>query len=412
VPRRERPGHSDRTRRPGTAGAAGRLIVRRVGLAVAVALAVALTPVTVLAHASLVAADPTPGAVLATPPATIALRFSEAVTAAGPGISVIAPSGRPVGTGPVRVSGATMSAAFHAAGEGTYLVSWQVISVDTHPSRGQLTFSVGHASAVPAGDNLSSDVGDVSPAGLLLQALGRWLHLIGMAFAFGVIAFRAAVLPDSGTGPERRLDRLVTAGVALLIIAEPVALAGQAVSLGVVAGDLVVSSFGRVLGLRLGGAMLLWAALSAVREAGRGRSALLALGAGLALVDALAGHRIAGWPDVAAFLVSATHEGAMAVWAGGLAAVLVARTGAARFGRLALGSFGVLVASGALLAVVHLRGPGDLVTTTYGSVLAVKLVAVGAAAAIAGLGARRLEAAAVAGVVALAGLLVSLPPPS
>jgi copper transport protein len=376
-----------------------------------VALALAVAPVTALAHASLVAADPTPGAMLAAPPAAITLRFSEAVTAAGPGISVIAPSGQPVGTGPVWVAGTTMSAAFRAAGDGTYLVSWQVISADTHPSRGQLTFSVGHASPVPAGDNLSADVGDVSPAGLLLQALGRWLHLIGMALAFGVIAFRAVVLPDAEAGATGRLDRLVGAGVALLIVAEPVALAGQAVSLGVVAGDLVVSSFGRVLGLRLGGALLLWAALSAVRQAGRGRSALLVLGAGLALVDALAGHRIAGWPDVAAFLLGATHEGAMAVWAGGLAAVLVARAGAGRFGRLALGSFGVLVVSGALLAVAHLRAPADLVTTTYGSVLAVKVVAVGAAAAIAGLGTRRLEAAAVAGVVALAGLLVSLPPP-
>jgi len=128
-------------------------------------------------------------------------------------------------------------------------------------------------------------------------------------------------------------------------------------------------------------------------------------------VDALAGHRIAGWPDVAAFLLGATHEGAMAVWAGGLAAVLVAQAGAARFGRLALGSFAVLVVSGGLLALAHLRAPTDLVGTAYGAVLAVKVVAVAAAAAIAGLGARRLEAAAVAGVVALAGLLVSLPPP-
>jgi copper transport protein len=371
----------------------------------------ALTPVTALAHASLVAANPAPGAVLPAAPAAITLRFSEGVTAAGPGISVIAPSGRPIGTGNVLVAGNTMSAAFHSAGEGTYLVRWQVISVDTHPSRGQLAFSVGHTSPLPAGDNLSADVGDVSPAGLLLQTLGRWLHLVGMALAFGVIAFRAAVLPDAEAGPSRRLDRLVGAGVALLIVAEPVALAGQAVSLGVVAGDLVVSTFGRVLGLRLGGALLLWAALSAVREAGRGRWALLALGAGLALVDALAGHRIAGWPDVAAFVLSATHEGAMAVWAGGLAAVLVARAGAARFGRLALGSFGALVVSGALLALAHLRVPADLMTTTYGTVLALKVVAVAAAAAIAGLGARRLEAAAVAGVVALAGLLVSLPPP-
>jgi copper transport protein len=367
--------------------------------------------VSALAHASLVAADPSPGAVLAAPPAAITLRFSEAVTGAGPGISVVAPSGRPVGGGSVRVAGTTMSTPFHPAGDGTYLVRWQVIAADTHPSRGQLTFSVGHASTAPTGDDLSADVGAVSPAGLLLQALGRWLHLIGMALAFGVIALRAAVLPDAEAGPARRLDRLLGAGVALLIVAEPVALAGQAVSLGVVAGDLVVSSFGRVLGLRLGGALLLWAALSAVREAGRGRTVLLALGAGLALVDGLAGHRIAGSPDVVAIVLSATHEGAMAVWAGGLAAVLVARVGAARFGRLAVWSFGVLVASGAGLALAHLRAPADLLGTTYGAVLAVKVLAVGAAAAIAGLGARRLEAAALAGVVALAGLLVSLPPP-
>lgn len=366
----------------------------------------------VLAHASLVAADPAAGAILQAAPAAISLRFSEAVTVAGPGITVIAPSGRPAPTGPARAAGTTMSAPFRAAGEGTYLVRWQVIAADTHPSRGQLTFSVGHSSPVPAGEDLSADVGAVSPAGLLLQALGRWLHLIGMALAFGVVAFRAAVLPDADREPARRLDRLVVAGVALLVVAEPVALAGQAASLGVVAGDLVVSSFGRVLGLRLGGALLLWAALGAVREAGgRGRAAVLALGAALALVDGLAGHRVAGWPDAAAVALSATHEGAMAVWVGGLAAVLVARTGAARFGRLALASFAVLVGSGAALALAHLRVPADLVGTTYGGVLAVKVAAVGAAAAIAGLGARRLEAAALAGVVALAGLLVSLPPP-
>ena len=364
------------------------------------------------AHASLVAADPAPGAVLAGPPAAITLRFSEAVSAAGPGITVVAPSGRPTGGGPVRASGASMTAPFQMAGEGTYLVRWQVIAADTHPSRGQFTFSVGRASAAPAGDDLSTDVGTVSPEGLLLQALGRWLHLIGMALAFGVVAFRAAVLPDAEEAAARRLDRLLAAGVALLVVAEPVALAGQAASLGVVAGDLVDSSFGRVLGLRLGGALLLWAALGAVRQAGgRGRAAVLALGAALALVDGLAGHRIAGWPDAVALGLGAVHEGAMAVWVGGLAAVLVAREGAARFGRLAGGSFAMLAVSGAALALAHLRGPADLLATTYGAVLAVKVVAVGAAAAIAWLGARRLEVAALAGVVTLAGLLVSLPPP-
>lgn len=344
-------------------------------------------------------------------PATITLRFSEAVTAAGPGITVVAPDGRLVAAGPVRASGRTLTAAFRGTAEGTYLVRWQVIAADTHPGRGQLTFSVGHTTAAPAGDELNLDLGSVAPAGLLLQGLARWLHFIGMALAFGVIAFRLLALPDPEPAAGRRLDLLVGAGIALLVAAEPVAMAGQAVSIGVVAGDLLTSSFGRVLGLRLGGALLLWASLDAVGDSRRGRSALLVLGAGVALADGLAGHRIAGLPDVAALALGAVHEGAMAIWLGGLAGVLVVRAGAARFRGPALASFAVLVGSGALLALAHLRGPADVAGTAYGGVLAAKVLAAGAAAVIAGLGARRVEAAALAGVVALAGLLVSLPPP-
>src|SRR5262249_50081364 len=155
------------------------------------------------------------------------------------------------------------------------------------------------------------------------------LHLLGMALAFGVIAFRVAVAEPPKAA---RLDRLIVAGIALLVAAEPIALAAQALSLGVVAGDLVVSSFGRVVGLHLGGALLLWAAAGAVREAGRGRVALLALGGALAAVDGLAGHRIAGLPDAAAAALNAVHEAATAVWVGGLAAVLATGAGARRFG--------------------------------------------------------------------------------
>jgi copper transport protein len=375
-----------------------------------VAAVLALLPVQALAHASLVAADPPPGALLARAPAAITLRFSEPVTPAGPGLTVVAPSGRLLQTR-LQVAGTRMAASFSGAAEGTYLVRWEIIASDTHPSRGQFTFSVGRTSAVPAGDSLGADVGAVSPAGLLLQGLARWLHFLGLALTFGVIAFRVLALPDAAPGQAARLDRLVGAGIALLLVAEPVALIAQAASLGLVATDLLASSFGRVLGLRLGAALLLWAAVGAVRQAGRGRAAVLALGVGLTLVDGLAGHRLSGLPDAAAFALSATHEGAMAVWVGGLAGVLATHAGAARFGRVALVALGVLTLSGAALALSHLRGPGDLAGSTYGVVLVVKVVAVGAAAAIAGLGARRPEAVALAGVLALAGLLVSLPPP-
>jgi putative copper export protein len=87
-----------------------------------------------------------------------------------------------------------------------------------------------------------------------------------------------------------------------------------------------------------------------------------------------------------------------------------------RFGRLAAASVGVLIVSGALLALVHLKGPGDLLFSPYGLTLAIKLVAVAATLAAAWLGLRslrsgRAEGFALAGVLALAGLLASLPPP-
>jgi putative copper export protein len=105
------------------------------------------------------------------------------------------------------------------------------------------------------------------------------------------------------------------------------------------------------------------------------------------------------------------HEAAMAIWMGGLVAFLVLREGGRRFGLIALGCVVTLAASGLLLALAHLRSPGDVTSSAYAVVLAVKIVAVAATALVAWLGARRAEAAALAGVLALAALLVTLPPP-
>jgi copper transport protein len=360
-----------------------------------------------LAHALLVSADPAPGSLVTAPPAAVRLHFSEPVTVAGPGLTVLAPSGRRASRGAVRVSGADVSAGLSGAEPGTYLVTWEVVSQDTHPSRGQFQFSVGFRGAPPAGEDLGTDVGSAPPAGLLLQTVGRWLHFLGLALALGTPAFQVLVRP----APDPRLDRLLLAGVALLALAEPVALAGQAVSLSLAPQDLVTTSFGRVLGLRLGGAFLLWTGLGAVREAGRGRALLLVLGAAILFADGLGAHRIAGIPDVATFALGAVHEGAMAVWVGGLVALLTVREGARRFGLIAVACFLTLVLSGGLLALGHLRSPGELVDSPYGVVLALKVVAVAGAALIALLGARRVEAIALSGVLALAALLASLPPP-
>jgi copper transport protein len=370
-----------------------------------------LTPTSVLAHAVLVSSTPADGALLPGPPNHLTLAFNQPVQPAGAGILVTAPSGRPASRGGARASGSLLTVSLDARDQGTYSVRWQVIAQDTHPSWGQLTFSVAHRSLVAS----AATPGGEGP-GELLQALGHWLHFLGLALGFGSIAYVVLVLPEANAGQRRNLDRLAMSGVLVMLVAEPATLAGASLALGVSPGDLLVSTFGLAMSLRLGGAVFLWSALGAVSAAGEGgraaaRPAILALGAGVVLADQLSGHRLAGAPALVGAALEGIHEGSMVVWAGGLAAWLVTRAGGARFLSVAALSLAVLIPSGVALAFAHLRGPADLVSTSYGEVLAIKVVVVGAALAIAALGTRRAEALAVAGVLALAALLMNLPPP-
>lgn len=334
------------------------------------------------------------------------LAFTEPVTPVGGGLTVMAPSGRRASRGTARASNNELTVGVDAVERGTYRVSWELVAQDTHPSRGSYTFSVGNSSPAPPGLDVTGDIGDVAPAGLAFAAAARWAHLLGMALAFGVI-FHAWV-----TGArDPRLERLVTAGLVLLVLAEPLALAGQSIGLAVAPVELTATAFGRVLALRLGGALLLWAGLGAIKDAdGRGQGSLAGLGLAVALVDGASAHRIAAVPGVLSIALSGVHEAAMAVWVGGVAAMALTR-GVGGFARIAGWAFAVLTVTGLVMAVSHLRAPADLLAPGYGLVLLVKLLAV-AAAAILGLRAlRRWEAGALVAVTALAALLVSLPPP-
>jgi copper transport protein len=375
------------------------------------ALAAAVLPAAALAHAQLIGSDPADGALLATPPTHLTLTFTEAVEPVGVGVLVAAPSGRPASRGAARARGRELTVDVQATEVGTYLVRWQVIAEDAHPSRGDLTFSLGHRGPVPTQGLTSGDLGGASPLGVALQALGRWLHFLGLALGFGTIAYLLLVLPEAAPEVAGRLERLALAGVGLMLAAEPLSLAGAAVGLQVGPGDLLVSSFGLAMGLRLGGALLLWASLGAVRQAGRGRAALLGLGAAAVLADQLSTHRLPAAPLLATYLLGGVHEGAMVVWVGGIAAWIATRAGGKRFVAVASLCLAVLVPSGVALAFAHVSLPGDLLGSAYGISLAVKALMVAVAVLLAALGRRRLEAVAVSVVLALAALLLSLPPP-
>jgi copper transport protein len=298
-----------------------------------------------------------------------------------------------------------------AAGtEGTYAVVWTVIAADTHPSRGLLTFSVGHASPVRAPGLGGGDVGLVSPIGFVLQALGRFFHFAGFALGFGAATYALFVARDP------RPLRLAGAGVLLLAVAEPLALLAQTASLNPAQtfdGDALTSAlaspFGRVLGLRVAAALLLWAVLGALRQAPWLRWAIAGIGLVLALVDATAAHATPFLPQPWGLVLNAIHVSAMGLWLGGLAAFATAPVRG--FRRLALWSAGLLLASGAALAFLHFGNPLETMTTAYGAALMLKLPLVAVALLLAWRARRRWELAALMAVVAAASILVSLPPP-
>jgi copper transport protein len=370
----------------------------------------ALVPVTALAHAQLIGSNPAPGAILDTLPAAVDLVFSEAIAPAGRGISVYGPDGKLASAGPARAVGSRLSVQLAGGTGGTYAVIWTVVATDTHPSRGEFTFSVGHASPVNAPGFGGGDIGLASPLGLVLQALGRWLHFAGFALGFGAATYALFVARDS------RPLRLAGAGAALLLVAEPLSLLAQTASFDPAqtfdADPLIsalASPFGRVLGLRLAAALLLWAVLGALRQAPWLRWAIPSLGLALSVVDATAAHATAALPSPMGLALNAIHVSAMGVWLGGLAAYAVAPSGG--FGRVAAWSAGLLVASGVALALLHFTNPLQTMTTAYGGVLLVKLPLVAVALWLAWRARRRGELVALSAVLLAAAVLVSLPPP-
>ena len=369
-------------------------------LVVGVAIALALAPRTVSAHALLLDSDPSPDSILTATPATVALIFTEGVTPAGKGIKVFSPAGHQV-AGPARPVGHLLTAPISGSEIGTYVVTWQVLAADTHASRGAFRFVVGQPSSNPYSPLLSGGaIGTATPLGFVLQALARWMHFLGVALTFGTITYQLI------TRREPRLRRLVVAGLGLLISAEPVALVAQLASLsfdGDTAIAVLGSGFGRLLGLRLAIALLVWALLAVETL-----WPVIGLGLVMALIDGASGHAIPGLPG-AGVLLDAFHVAAMGLWVGGLAAFLYAPD--RRFAPYAAWGFGVSVASGLLLALAHIGFPTALLTTQYGWAVAVKISLVAVALAMAVLGRRRIEFGVVALVVAVAAALVSLPPP-
>ena len=371
------------------------------------------------AHAQLETTAPAAGAVLAEPPSDVRLSFSEPVEISLGAVRVYDSNADRVDDGGARNDGGdTVVQPLGDLADGSYVVTWRVVSTDGHPVHGAFTFQVGD---VATGDAdalarrlLAADGG--SEAVGVVFAVVRWAVFAALVLLVGAAGFCLVAWPE-GLGLTRVRSLLWWAwGVAVAATVASVGAQGAyvgALGLGDIVDPDVVSSvldvrYGRVALLRI--ALLVVAGVLLVATAGRGeptgsgptsgttpgrgtgpgaaaRSALGLLGAALVLTLGLSGHATAGDLVPIALLVDVVHVGAVALWLGGLVVVLAALLPrhdpdelalvVPRFSSIAFASVAALVVTGTFQSWRQVGGLEALTDTTYGHLLLVKLALFG-----------------------------------
>lgn len=392
----------------------------------------------VSAHAALTGSDPQQGAVVEAAPAQVSLTFSEAVALSDGSVRVYDPKGEQVDTGATSdLGGNTYAVKLHAGlPDGTFTVTYQVVSADSHPVSGAFTFSVGAPSettvAVPDREAGGGAVGG-------LYGFARYAAYAGFTVLVGGAAFVLACWPR-GAG-VRPVQRLVVSGWLTLTAATLAMLLmrGSYTGSGSIGDIFDLDLLGDVLQTKTGAALvsrLLLLAAAALfiavlfgayvrrdedasgtdadagaelderhggAEAGAEKRDLtfgLAVGgsvvaAGLAASWAMAEHASTGIQPGIAMPVDMLHLLAVAVWLGGLAALLMALFRAPaetpvetravrRFSRIAFASVLVLALTGLYQSWRQVGSWSALTGTAYGQLLLVKIALVAVLVGIAG----------------------------
>lgn len=324
--------------------------------------------------------------------------------------------------------------------EGTYTVSYHVVSLDGHPIAGSLLFSVGAVT------------GATRQAGA--PEVWHWAFVaVRVVFYLGLFGAAGGVAYARWVGPSDRsrdaVLRLTTASAVLGLLA---AFAAVGLQGGLLLGAPLSllhgpetwrvgmnSTFGRTALCAMAGLALVWAGCW-VRRSASG-DILRLIGAVLVLTSfALSGHVVTAGPRWLTTPPLLLHAAVAAFWIGSLLplhralARPVSEAGPLlqRFSRVAVWAVPVLIAAGLVMAWFQVRHPEALVTTDYGRTLLAKLILVGILLGLAALNRFRLtpglmrgnpravsqfgwsirgEIGLVVGVLAATAILGTTPPP-
>jgi copper transport protein len=361
----------------------------RAGLVLLILLAGLTVPSTALAHATVLAVHPGYRERLEAPPATVLLRFDQAVTAFPDSIVVRGARGQIVSDTTVNGSDArVVLVPVSGVTRGAYTVRWHVLSSDGHTVSGIYTFGVGVSAPPP-----TEGYGASGPT--RAEDIVRWAYFVSLSLVVGGLAFSLLVLRGMPQAVARRLY--------------------QVIGLGIVAA-LEVGLLGFIMraegALQLPFEKLLYADLSPIAAGTRLGAAFTAMTMGFVLVSifvyfawlldrivllwpafllalgfasglSLSGHQAAdAGSSWATELADWIHLSAALLWVGGLVVLGVCvwplarelrRDAFLRFSRLATLSVAALLGAGIYLSIVRLPAFSDLWSESYGRVLLVKI---------------------------------------
>lgn len=361
------------------------------------------------AHAYVVSTVPGIGASVDASPARVTVSFDEPVTLESKTPLVVRGQDGTIDecTGGARMNPdeATQVACVLAAplDEGTYTVSWRVTSADTHVVHGVFSFGVRQTASARAGETSSP----LDPSGTLATLL-RWLVLLGSIAIAGGIGFDRFVLRRKDVASEPAAVRtmrsqctiMVSAGVLAAVPASGLALVVQAAAAtdtdlvhALLRLDEVLrhSTWGLVWVLRMAALALV---VGSTGEPRRPTNLAAAGGAALLLLTlSLSGHALvtgALGPSAFAVLADWLHLAGAGLWGGGLF-VLALGIGPARaplatlnrdiwtratisgFSDVAIASVVTIVLTGVLGSVIHVASWSELVTSSYGRIILLKV---------------------------------------
>jgi len=352
------------------------------------------------AHAFLLRSTPADGSTLAHAPSSLTLTFDEDVLLQAGSVTLRSADGSVVlRTGPRSGSSAITGKAgpelvvgLPALAKGSYSATWSVRSADDlHQTTGTVSFAVGQTFLARAVDR-------GGPPPPLLSSVLRWLDLTGVALMLGALLLMSTVIPRSRISPvdatelRSRLWRVVTvtAGVELVL---GIAVLVDSAGLPNVLAALTSIRLGRLWLIREAG-FTAAAVLSvhAVRRRGPVRPyTLAAFALTLGSIGAITGssHVGVGSDRPVALLLLLVHLSFAGAWVGaalllGLLLVLEHARGMGFAARPLLRSFGapaaccvaVVTVTGVALAARQVASIDALLTSTYGRILVVKVLAV------------------------------------